>query len=71
MADAPWNNLKLTRGQVAQRLDALGCKEIGEISEDASMWEAPTGNVFTMSYADCDAEYLEGIVVQLQRWLDE
>ena len=68
MADAPWRGTILSRGQVVQLLTSKGCKEIKTISDDASMWVAPTGEPFTISYADCDSESIEGIIAQLEKW---
>ena len=68
MADSPWSNITLSRGQVDQRLTALGCKAVKALTDDASMWVAPSGEPFSISYADCDATYLEGIVAQLDKW---
>lgn len=70
MADAPWNGITLSRGQVDQRLTSLGCIEVKSITDDASMWRAPTGDYFTISYASCDSEYLEGIIAQLEKWAE-
>jgi len=71
MADKPWQGHQLTKGQVEQKLYSLSCKKIKDITNDASMWIAPTSNVFTISLADCDSGYLEGIVDKLQEWAEE
>lgn len=71
MADAPWGNTLLSKGQVDQLLIGKGCKKIKTISEDASMWVAPTSDAFTISYANCDADFLEGIVTQLKIWAED
>jgi len=68
MADATWRDTLLSKGQVDQLLIGKRCKKIKTISEDASMWEAPTGDPFTISYANCDAGYVEKIVAQLEKW---
>jgi len=68
MADDSWNNNKLSKGQVIQRLTALDCKEIKIFSEDAAKWIAPTGETFFISYEYCDANYLERLVAQLDKW---
>ena len=71
MADEPWNKITLSRGQVAQRLKDKGCHFIKDHTPTASMWKAPTGQVFSISYEKCNATYLEGIVEQLEKWADE
>lgn len=68
MPDAPWRDKTLSRGQVRQRLLALSCKEIKIVADDNAVWSAPTGHIFSISYANCDADFLEGIVAQLEKW---
>ncbi len=71
MADSPWAGRTLTKGQVIQRLKGLGCHEMERLSEATAMWQAPTGQYFSVSYAECDDKMIEGILNQLQKWADE
>jgi hypothetical protein len=71
MADRPWTGRLLTPGQVAQRPEGLHCSKFEERLPNAQLWRAPGGKVFWISLDECDAEYLEGIVDQIKRWVDE
>ena len=71
MADPPWKGRVLTPGQIAQRLRSLNCTKLDERLPGAELWKAPTGQVFWISLDECDADYLEGIVEQIQKWADE
>jgi hypothetical protein len=71
MADRPWRGRRLSPGQVEQRLESLRCTKLEERLPHAQLWRAPTGKAFWISLEECDAEYLEGIVDQIERWVDE
>ena len=78
MADPPFDKGLLPKGQVIQRLESLRCFKIDQESlpeeeriPGSALWEAPTGERFWISYSDCDAEYLEGIVAQIEKWIEE
>ena len=68
MADGPWEGRILTSGQIRQRLESCRCDFVKEHHPGAQMWRAPGGQHFSISLDACDAEYLEGIIVQLDRW---
>ncbi len=71
MADPPWRGRKLTPGQVAQRLTSLGCTRVGERLPDAELWRTPNGHAFWISLEEVDAEFLEGMVEQIERWINK
>ena len=68
MADSPWNSRTLTTGQIVQRLESLSCTHIEDHILGSAIWKAPSGNFFSISYTDCDASYLEGMVIQIENW---
>jgi hypothetical protein len=70
MVDSPWNKQKLTRGQIEQRLRSLRCTFIKEHRPGSALWHAPTGDPFSISYDDCDADFLDIIVAQIEKWVD-
>ena len=71
MVDEPWRGRTLSRGQVEQRLRTFGCIEI-EAGERFALWEFPgNGRRFTVSYDECDAEFLDGVLSELQSWLSQ
>ena len=65
-----WRKKKLTRGQVEQRLESLRCTFIKEHSDGNALWHAPTGDPFSISYDDCDADFLDVIVAQIEKWVE-
>lgn len=71
MADAPWQGRKLSVGQIVQLLESKGCTELRRPTPTLAQWVAPTGQPFTISYADIDAEFLENMVAQIERWVNE
>ena len=75
MADKPWKGRILTPGQIAQRLQSIGCtKSFDEdlpALPDAQAWKTSTGKLFWISLDECDDEYFESIVEQIKEWLQE
>jgi len=71
MADKPWSKKKLKRGQIEQRLKSLHCSFIKEHLPGHALWKSPTGDSFSISYDDCDTEFLEGMVAQIAKWVEE
>lgn len=71
MADRHWSDIELSRGQIVQRLETAGCTEVEQHTQSSAMWKAPTGHYFSISYENCNAAYLEGIIEQLERWAEE
>ena len=71
MADKPWSGKVLNRGQVVQRLESLHCKKVNELTPVSEMWRAPTGQHFSISYDDIDAEVLAEIVAKIEKWVHE
>jgi hypothetical protein len=71
MADGPWKNIELSKGQIKQKLENLGCVEVKQHTPNSSMWKTPTGNYFSVSYEKCDAAFLANIVAQIIKWSDE
>ena len=71
MADKPWRGRILSPGQVAQRLEGLHCTKLEERLPNAQLWKTPIGKVFWISLDECDADYLETIVKQIEQWVEE
>lgn len=71
MADKPWSDNPLSRGQIIQALERKGCRLIEEPIPGSAVWEAPTGRRFSISYEDCDATVLESIVEKVEQWVQE
>lgn len=71
MADSPWNNRTLTKGQIVQRLESLGCLHTEDHIPGSAIWKAPSGKFFSISYTGCDAAYLEGVVAQIEAWVSQ
>ncbi len=71
MVDSPWNEKKLTKGQIEQRLESLRCIFIKEHFPGSALWEAPTGRLFSISYDDCAADVLDGIVAEIEKWVED
>ena len=69
MTDEPWSGKVLSRGQVVQRLESLHCKKVKQLTPVSEMWRAPTGQYFSISYDDINAEILTNIVAQIEKWV--
>lgn len=72
MADKPWKGRNLTPGQIAQRLQNLGCSRFYDKGlpdlPNSQAWKAPTGEMFWVSLAECDDIQVEGIVAEIEKW---
>lgn len=71
MFKLPWSKGTLGKGQIIQRLESLHCTEVEKHVLGGAMWKAPTGQHFSISYEECDAKYLQGIVDQIEEWVRE
>jgi len=69
--DSPWSEKKLSKGQIEQRLESLRCTFIKEHFPGSALWQAPTGQYFSISYDDCAADVLDGIVARIKKWVEE
>ena len=71
MSDRPWSGKVLSRGQVVQRLESLHCKKVKQLTPASEMWRAPTGQHFSISYDEVNAEFFEELVAQIEHWVHE
>lgn len=72
MVDRPWKGRTLTKGQIEQKLESLGCIKLQEKLPDAQFWQAPNGISFWISIADCNKpDYLEGMISKIEQWAQE
>lgn len=69
MVDKPWSEIKLSRGQIEQRLKSQRCMFIKEHSPGNALWRAPTGEHFSISYDDCAADVLDKMMAQIEEWV--
>lgn len=71
MDKPPWDKKILKKGQIIQRLEHLHCKEIEQHTPTSAMWKTPTGHIFSISYENCAGEHLQGIVDQIEKWVED
>ena len=71
MVDRPWSNKRLSKGQIVQALERAGCYELEQPVAGVGTWKPPVGDVFTISYDDCDAAYLESVIDLVVRRVEQ
>lgn len=71
MADKPWSGKTLSRGQVVQRLESIGCTRVREVRPGTEVWRSPTGRHFTISFSEINAEFLEGMITKIEEWVEQ